>query len=98
MLFLEKGPWSRRFAALLPFGLVVVLWRVAYRIYGFGVNGTGLYVDPATEPIRFMKAVADRIPVVLNAQLASPPADLWLVMTRDKQMALSLWAFCGIFS
>ena len=71
---------------------MVVIWRIVYRAYGFSVNGTGLYVDPLTEPARFMSAVLERLPVILNAQLASPPADFWLVLTRDGQVLMSLWA------
>ncbi len=98
VLFLEKGPWPRRFTTLLPFGLVVVIWRIVYSVYGFGVNGTGLYVDPAVEPIRFMKVVPERLPVILNAQLASPPADFWLVLTRGGQVMMSLWAIAVLLT
>ncbi len=92
VIVLEKGSWLRRFMTLLPFGLVVIIWRIVYRAYGFSVNGTGLYIDPATEPARFMSAVVERLPVVLNAQLASPPADFWLVLTRDGRFMMTLWA------
>jgi hypothetical protein len=92
VVFLDEGPWRVRVASLWPFGLVVVVWRVVYDVLGFGVHGTGLYIDPATEPARFVGALVERLPVVLNAQLASPPADFWLVATRGGQVMMSLWA------
>jgi hypothetical protein len=44
------------------------------------------------EPARFAVALVERLPVLLNAQLASPPADFWLVLVRDGQVVMSLWA------
>lgn len=63
--------------AILPHALVGIVWAVGYRALGFGARGSGLVVDPGSEPTRFLLALSGRLPALLAAQLALPPADLW---------------------
>jgi hypothetical protein len=39
----------RRLAALAPYAVVVLIWRIAYNHFGFGIAGSGLYLDPVSE-------------------------------------------------
>ena len=89
-LFLDRGPLLRRLAALAPYALVVVLWRLLYNSLGYGAAGSGLYLDPVREPLLFAAAAVERLPVLLASQwtnipsivytfLAGPLAALWLL-------------------
>lgn len=77
--FLDRGPWLRRFGALLPYLLTVAAWKCWCIQLGYGVSGSGIYVDPASEPLRFAGAILERLPVLALGMLAVPPADLWEV-------------------
>jgi len=75
-LFMDKGKWQARIASLLPYVVVVVVWRILWTYLGYGVENIGGYVDPISEPARFLSKVIDRGPLLLLAQLAGPPSDI----------------------
>ncbi|MBN2292738.1 MAG: hypothetical protein JXM70_09955 [Pirellulales bacterium] len=65
----DSTPW-RRFLTLVPYGIVLVGWRVVRDLLGFGVANIGYYVDPITDPGRFAEALLARYPVMLFGQWA----------------------------
>jgi hypothetical protein len=79
-VFLDPAPVRARVRALAPVAAVVVAWLVAYRLGGYGARAGAFYIDPLHQPGAFVAAVAQRLPVLLAAQLAGPPADLWLAL------------------
>ncbi len=69
-VLLDRQPrWTSRLLRLLPFFFVVVLWKITYSLFGYGSQGAGIYIDPATQPLRFLAAAAERMPMLLMAQL-----------------------------
>lgn len=42
----ERGPWTRRLASLLPAAGIVMLWRAVYVAAGYGAAHSGFYFDP----------------------------------------------------
>jgi len=70
--FVDSGKLRGRLASLLPAAGVVVVWRVVYVAMGYGVGGTGLYIDPVLEPMRFAGAIAERGLFLLQLQWAFP--------------------------
>jgi hypothetical protein len=84
-----KGPIRRRLAVLVPYGMVVVVWRVLYGSLGYGSVGSALYVDPVQQPIGFAAALAERLPLLLAAQWLQLPIDIWLVLPRWLQLLSS---------
>lgn len=76
-LFIDRGPLRTRLLALAPYAVVVLVWRAAYVQLGYGSIGSGVYLDPGREPLAFMAAAVTRVPVLLLAQFALPPADFW---------------------
>jgi hypothetical protein len=77
-LFLDKAGWKRGIISLMPYGAIIIPWRLAYQVMGFGATGSGMYLDPVREPVLFFEAVITRLPMLLNAQLAYPPAAAWV--------------------
>ena len=75
-LHLDHGPLRERLRSLWPYLLVVLLWRVAYTALGYGVLGSGVYLDPASSPRAFVSALLLRLPLLLLSQLAAPWSDL----------------------
>jgi hypothetical protein len=78
-LFLDRGSWRRRLAGLLPYGGLLVAWRALYQLQGYGVIGSGMYLDPLAEPLAFAQAVVQRIPLLILGLWGQPPADFALV-------------------
>ncbi len=76
-LCLDPSRPRRAGAALVPYLLVLVIWRGLWSAMGYGVYGIGLYIDPAVEPLRFANAFLERLPFLLLGQFALPPADTY---------------------
>jgi hypothetical protein len=92
-IHLDRGSLRARVAALAPYGAVVVLWRIAYGAMGYGASGSGVYFDPAREPIAFVSALPERLPALLVGQLALPASDLAsLVVFAPRSVA---WLLLG---
>ncbi len=75
-LWLDRGPARARLLALAPYAAVVVAWRVVYQLLGYGVAGSGVYLDPGADPIGFVAVAAQRLPLLLLGQLGLPWSDL----------------------
>ena len=73
-LFIERGPPGRRLTRLLPVAAVVVLWRLVYVRAGGGTRGSGLYLDPLSEPLGFLAAMPGRVMILLGDQIFSLPS------------------------
>jgi hypothetical protein len=76
-VFLDRGPWRARLGSLLPYGVVVVAWRVVYVGLGYGVDGSGVYLDPLGAPGDYLGALLVRVPVLWLSQWALPWSELW---------------------
>jgi hypothetical protein len=85
-LFLDRGALARRLLALLPCGLVVLAWQLAYRALGYGTAGLGFYQDPTGDPLAFLAAAGERLPVLLLGQWARISPDFLLYLPRPAQM------------
>lgn len=75
-LWLDRGTWRQRVLALAPYLVVVIVWRVIYAHLGYGVAGSGIYLDPGADPSAFLSAAGTRIPYLLTGQLGLPWSDL----------------------
>ncbi len=99
-LFLDpaRGVW-RRLATLIPSALVFALWLTAYRAGGFGTWGARSYVDPLSS--YFPQALAERVPLLLAAQWAQVPSDVWIGVPRTFQLGMTTFGLLvtvGLFA
>ena len=76
-LYLDRSRWPARLAALSPYIGVLLAWKLLNVLLGYGVTGSGVYVDPLSSPIHFVWAAGERLPVLALALFAAPFADLW---------------------
>ncbi len=81
-VFLDRGHLRRRIVVLMPYVCVTLVWAVAWKALDYGVANVGLYVDPLNEPLRYLAAVVERVPVLLMGQWATPPAEVLLLLER----------------
>lgn len=73
-LVLDNAKWLKRGLSLVPYVIVVVLWRIIYNALGHGAYGSGFYLDPVREPTLFAKAVLERGPIFFLGQLGGLPS------------------------
>jgi hypothetical protein len=78
-LFIDRGAAKTRALTLVGYVVVVAAWRITYVKLGYGASGSGVYVDPASDPMGFVCVAIERVPVLLLATVALPWADWWEV-------------------
>lgn len=74
-LWLDRGSWRKRLVTFAPYLAVVVVWRILYAHSGYGVAGSGIYLDPGSDPVAFLGAAVTRVPFLLQSALALPWSD-----------------------
>lgn len=88
-LELGRGGSPRaRVARWLPVGLVGVAWAALWAGLGFGMHGSGLYLDPVREPLAWLTALPHRLGVLGAAAWLNAPADLWMFLPLDVERAV----------
>jgi hypothetical protein len=86
-LFLDSGPLRRRMARLLPYAALSIAWLIAYSGLGYGTRGGGMYLNPLNEPTLYLRALVERLPVLLAAQVGLSVSDVWLALPPPLQIA-----------
>lgn len=62
---------------LLPYVGTVMVWRGLYQALGYGVQHSGLYIDPGRDPLGFARQALEHGPVLWFSQLGGPWSDHW---------------------
>jgi hypothetical protein len=83
-LFLDEDTPRGRILSLAPYAAVTLVWLVVYRAFGYGASGSSFYIDPARDPGAFLAATVVRLPALVAAQLAFPPADVFSFVPESK--------------
>jgi len=89
----QRGPWQRRALALLPSTGAAVIFVAVRSALGYGATGSGVYVDPAGEPLRFVLFLAQRVPLLLGDMVLDIPAHWWDLGTPWRNRLLGLEVF-----
>lgn len=91
-----EGSVRGRLARLAPLAMVVMAWAVTWRTLGYGIHGSGLYVDPVGAPLRFLAGVPERVGALSAALWLNVPVDFWVLlpsrMALPLGLALGAWA------
>jgi hypothetical protein len=66
----------RRALSLAPYAVVVVTWRGLWSRGGYGAKGSGAYLDPLSDPVRFLTALPQKLVVLFHGQFSAPPSDV----------------------
>ncbi len=81
--FVDRGSLGARVRTLVPYAVVLAIWAVTYKSLGYGSHGSGIYIEPADDPVLFARTAIERIPVLLLGQLGLPWSDFWLGYPAD---------------
>jgi len=80
-VFVDQGSLARRLGRLFPYAALSVAWLVAYKALGYGTTGGGMYLNPLDQPGPYLRALVERLPVLLAAQVGLRVSDAWLLLT-----------------
>ncbi len=67
-----------RALSLVPYAVVAVAWRVAYRVLGHGAVGSGANVDPLIHRVAFLARFAQTGPLFLASDVVGVPPEILL--------------------
>lgn len=76
-----------RVRAVLPLALLVAGAVILRLAGGYGASGVGMYVEPLAQPLRYLEACVQRLPLLFGDVVfgiaadwfpSGPPADTWL--------------------
>ena len=94
---IDRRPWRARAIGLVPYGLILLVWRVAYSSLGYGALGSDFYVDPGREPLVFAATALERAPLYLLGQWAVPPAEVYTAFSSvARAQYLGAWFFLAV--
>jgi len=91
-IFLDRAPRRSRCLSLLPCLAVGVVWYGFYKALGFGAAASGVYIEPAHDPIGFVCKVARNGPILLLGQWGLPASDLSNLWSASAFTWHWLWA------
>jgi len=97
-LCIDEGNQASRALALAPMAAVTVVHQVIYRLLGYGVIGSGLYLDPSRAPRAFLAQLPERWLRMLDEQLSLPSTVLRFVPAAARLPAVIVsWVLLAWF-
>jgi len=87
-MFLDPRAWRARILALSPFVAVVAAWAVLYRSGGFGVRGSGMYIEAGRNPGMFLGTLVKHLPLLIASELGGPTPDVYQFLPSAGQLVL----------
>jgi hypothetical protein len=84
--------WARRLLSLWPAVVPALAFLAVRRALGYGAQGSGVYVDPLGDPLRFLQILPRRLAVFLGDIVLDIPSD-WYGFTspwRDRILSWNL--------
>ena len=91
-LLAQRDAARVRAFAVAPYLAVTLAFVAFYAAAGYGVSGSGYYIDAAREPGPYLLAFVMRAPLLLMGQFAGPPAELALELPPALAYGLLAWA------
>jgi len=79
-----------RLRALVPWGALFVAYAALYQGLGFGVRGTGGYIDPIAQTHAYLSLLPRRLAVYLNAALLCVPSELSMIAPQSGRILAAL--------
>ncbi|MEY4577834.1 MAG: hypothetical protein RL701_2537, partial [Pseudomonadota bacterium] len=92
-LIMQRTSMRARLLALLPSFVPSAVFLVLRSALHYGARGSGAYVDPGVDPLRFVQLLAHRVPVFFADMLWNVPAEWWDHGTPWRERVLQLWIF-----
>ncbi|HEX7668508.1 MAG TPA: hypothetical protein VF395_02940, partial [Polyangiaceae bacterium] len=88
----DLGSPLKRTLTVVPYLVVVGVWRVLWSRGGYGARGSGAYIDPLGDPVGFLRVLPARLVVLFHGQFSKPPSDLAFLAPPPQQAFLVLFS------
>ncbi len=95
-LFRDRRSARERILALAPYAAIVIAYAVLYAAGSFGVRDATQYVDPVSEPLRFVHFAFERLPAFLWAMIGGLPSDAAMAYAAIHPALPYVMAFVGL--
>jgi hypothetical protein len=89
-LLAAPAGWPRRALALWPAGLPALAFLGVRRALGYGAQGSGVYIDPLADPLRFVQVLPRRLAVFFGDIVLDVPSD-WYAFTSPWRDRILSW-------
>lgn len=86
----QKIPLLNRLLTVLPLLMVTLAWAIYYRLHHYGAASSGAYLDPATDPLRYLSYAIHRVPSLAGALVASLPVEIQPMLPLPGMIAMAL--------
>ncbi len=73
--FSGPGAAKDKLRGLLPFGVLMAIYFVAYRAMGYGAGGSDMYLDALGTPVAWFQAMLGRVPAAIAGLTLNAPPD-----------------------
>ena len=91
------GSRRERLGAIAPLTAVMVGYLALYRALGYGVRGSGSYVDPFSSPVAYALALPPRLAAYCGDLIAGMPIEVWLLAPGARMVLIAGGVF-GVFA
>lgn len=89
----QRSAWRERALALLPYVLIVLVWKVVHSQMGYGSTGSPAYIDPAMDVGRFAHNLMLRLPALMGAQWFGASTGMFEQFTESTKLAYAAGAY-----
>jgi hypothetical protein len=94
-VFVSQDTFRKRAASLMPLLGLCGLYLVAHSQLGYQTRGSLVYLDPAADPITFVRALGGRFPALVAGTFNVLPADLWSLRPELRQLQVGAALLVG---
>ena len=77
LFLLGSGSLWQRARKLVPLVVLVLVYSAVRARLGYGIAGSGFYIDPLSEPVRYVEACLTRVPILLGELVFSASSEWW---------------------
>lgn len=96
-IFLDRERYPKSMISLLPYVVLVVVWRIIWTMQDYGIANTSLYTDPFNEPVIFLFSFIEKFPVFFYSQWLLPSAEFSMFLEREEQFIFWIVAVVSMF-
>ncbi len=88
-VFLDQRSLKDRIVSLLPYVITGLVWLVLRKLFGYGAQGSGHYLDPVHDFGGFLTAFVSRAADLLNGQFLLLPPELATLLPQEWRLGIA---------